>query len=296
MKNYWLECVVKQKKAVPSWDLKRVQLLESLIKPTAQFSVELDNHLAPPSILDCDSIIEEHASGTCDPTKVGAWVYVNLLRKAVQDANAVALLRSKSLPNQAINLWRSLFETDVVSQYVGDRLSKDHHLPCRYAIQSIVRPTVRRWEEFNEACRRRGKPAYYSAKEIKRRKDLYGELIGKWREDYAWTNEPSHKTFKAIAQATNSDMLFHRIANNEVHPTFGEAAVVTDSRLPLPAVPLLPVGIAHDAGELSLEFQTAKSLSNTTRRVTDYTTLTGHLQDRLTGLEELAEGVLRDLT
>jgi hypothetical protein len=59
---------------------------------------------------------------------------------------------------------------------------------------------------------------------------------------------------------------------------------------------LLPVGITHDVGELSLEFQTARLLRNTTRRVTDYTTLTIHLQDSMTTLNQLAKAVLRDLS
>ena len=61
-------------------------------------------------------------------------------------------------------------------------------------------------------------------------------------------------------------------------------------------MPLLPIGILHDAGKLSLEFQTAKSLKNTTWRVTDYTTLTSHLHDSLTALKDLSEEVLQNLT
>ena len=287
---------MEKENTVLPWDLKRVQLLESLIRPTAHFGVELGNYLGQPSLFDHESIIQDHMKNSCDPSKVRAWVYVSLLKKAVQDANAVALLISENLWSQAINLWRSLFETDVVCQYVGDNRSLEDHLTCRYAIHSIIRSTVRRWEEFNKICCRLGKPACYTTEEIKRRKDLYRQQIGKWKKDYAWTHERRHDTFQKIAQATDSDMLFYSIANNEVHPTFGEAAMVTSSSLPLPAVPLLPVGITHDVGELSLEFQTAKLLSNTTRRVTDYTTLTIHLQDRVTTLKGLAAEVLRDLS
>ena len=157
MKNYWLERVLEKENTTLSWDLNRVQLLESLIRPTAEFGVELANHIGQPSIFDYESIIQDHTSGSCDPNNVRAWVYVSLLRKAVQDANAVALLRSESLWSQAINLWRSLFQTDVVCQYVGDRSSNDH-LPCRYVIHSIIRPTVRHLEEFNATCRALGKP------------------------------------------------------------------------------------------------------------------------------------------
>ena len=295
MKNYWLERVLEKGNTVLSWDLKRVRLLDSLIRPTAEFAVELANHLGQPSIFDYESIIQDHTSGSCGPKKVRGWVYVSLLRKAVQDANAVALLRSESLWSQAINLWRSLFQTDVVCQYIGDR-SSNHHLTCRYVIHSIIWPTVRRWEEFNATCLRFGKPAHYSPEEIESWKVVYKREFGKRVGDYDWTHEPKHKTFESIAQATNSDMLFYRIANIEVHPTFGEAAMVTNSSLPLPVVPLLPVGVSHGVGELSLEFQTAKLLSNTTRRVTDYTTPTFHLQDGMTTLNQLAESVLRDLS
>ena len=295
MKNYWLERVLEKENTTLSWDLNRVQLLESLIRPTTEFGVELASHIGQPSIFDYESIIQDHTSGSCDPNNVRAWVYVSLLRKAVQDANAVALLRSESLWSQAINLWRSLFQTDVVCQYVGDRSSNDH-LPCRYVIHSIIRPTVRRWEEFNATCRALGKPERYPHEEIERRKGVYEREFGKRRGPYAWTPEPKHNTFESIAQATKSDMLFYCIANNEVHPTFGEAAMVTNSSLPLPVVPLLPVGITHDVGELSLEFQTARLLRNTTRRVTDYTTLTIHLQDSMTTLNQLAKAVLRDLS
>ena len=97
--------------------------------------------------------------------KIRSWVYAGLLRKSVQDANAVAILRSKSLWGQALNLWRSLFETEVVCHYIGDRSSEDH-LACRYVIHSVLRKTFRCWEAFNETCRRLGKEADYSPEEI----------------------------------------------------------------------------------------------------------------------------------
>ena len=294
MKNYWLEYVLETKNIPLSWDFKRVQLLESLIRPAAQFGAELQNHLGQVSIFDYDSIVHKHASSSCDPKQVRAWVYVTLLRKAVQDANAVAILERESFWGQAISLWRSLFETDVVCQYVADR-SWDGHLACRYAIHSIIRATVRRWEEVNKFCCRLGKAAHYTTEEIECRKDVYRKQIGEWGRDYEWTGEAKHNTLKELAQVTNSDMLFYSIANNEVHPTFGEHAMLTNSSLPLPAIPLLPVGITHDASELSLEFQTAKLLSNTIRRITDYTILGSYLQGKVTVLEELAETVLQDL-
>ena len=295
MKNYWLERELERENTDLPWDLKRVQLLESLIRSTAEFGVELANHLGEPSLFDYDSIIKDHATGSCDPNKIREWVYVSLLQKAVQDANAVALLRRESFGSQAINLWRSLFEADVLCQYIADRPT-DVHLNCRYAIHSIIRSTVRRWKEFNKICCRLGKPPHYSTEEIEHRKDLYKDQVGKWKDVYAWTHNPRHNNFNAIAQATNSDMLFYRVANNEVHPTFGEAAMLTGLRLPLPAVPLLPVGVNHDLGEMSLEFQTAKLLSSTIRRVTDYTTPPIHLQDSMATLQVLAGQVLRDLS
>ena len=91
-------------------------------------------------------------------------------------------------------------------------------------------------------------------------------------------------------------MLFYRIANNEVHPTIGQSEVISDLILPLPAMPLLQTSSDHTVGQLPLEFQTAKLLSNTTRLVTDYTTLTTHLQDILTTLEELSEEILQNLS
>ena len=90
-------------------------------------------------------------------------------------------------------------------------------------------------------------------------------------------------------------MLFYRIANNEVHPTFGMTEIVTDVRLPLPAAPLVPIGVTHAVGELSLEFQTAMLLSNMTHRVTKYTTLTNQLQEQVSTLGEIAAAVLQDL-
>ena len=109
MKNYWLERVLEKENTVLPWDLNRVQMLESLIRPTAEFGVELANHIGKLSIFYYESIIQDHTSGSCDPNNVRGLVYVNLLQKAVQDANAVALLRSESLWSQAINLWGSLF-------------------------------------------------------------------------------------------------------------------------------------------------------------------------------------------
>ena len=295
MKNHLLEYVIEKDNLDLQWDPTHVHLLESLVKTTAQFSVELDGHFDPPSIIDYGPVVQDHRTGSCDQDKIRSWVYAGLLRKAVQDANAVAILRSKSLWGQALNLWRSLFETEVVCHYIGDR-SSDDHMACRYAIHSIIRPTVRRWEEFNETCRRRGKPEHYSPEKIELRKGVYREQFGEQPGDYAWTKEPAHRTFEKIAQATSSDMLFYRIASNDVHPTFGEAVTTTDMSLPLPVIPLLPIDVAHGIDELSLEYQTAKSLSNTIRRVTNYATLTVDLQYRLTALKEVAEAVLRDLS
>ena len=219
---------------------------------------------------------------------------MSLLRKAVQDANAVALLRSTNLTSQALNLWRSLFETDVICQFIGEMSLKDPHLNCSYAIHSIIRPTVRRWEEFNETCRRQGKPAHYSTEEIEYRKRVYREQFGEWKGDFKWTCQ--HNTFEEIAQSIKSDMLFYRIANNEVHPTFGQSEALTAFTLPLPAIPLLPAYVAHGVGELQLEYQTAQLLANTTQRVTAYTTLPTQLQDRLDSLTKLQKEVLKELT
>ena len=293
MKNYWLEGELEKKTTVLPWDFNRVHLLESLIRPIAQFGVELAGDFKYPSIFGEYSIVEDHLNGSCNPNRVRAWVYVSLLQKAVQDANAVALLRSKSFTSQALNLWRSLFQTDVICQYVGKETLRDDHLPCRYAIHSIVRPAVGRWEEVNKIRSLSGKPEDYPAEKIERLSIAYKQAIGKWG-DYTWTRE--YTKFEEIAQATNSDMLFYRIANNEVHPTIGQSEVISDLILPLPAMPLLPTSSDHTVGQLSLEFQTAKLLSNTTRRVTDYTTLTTHLQDILTTLEELSEEILQNLS
>ena len=294
MKNYWLEYIVEKDNLDLPWDPARVRSLESMVKPTAQFSVDLDDHFGQRSILDYGRLIHSHKSGSCDQDKVRAWVYSSLLRKAVQDANAVALLRSKSLWNQALNLWRSLFETEVVCNYIGNSSLGDH-LACRYVIHSKLRKSFRRWEQFNETCRRLGKDEEYSAAEIQIQKDAYREEFEDQRGDYAWTRKRNHDTFEKIAQATNSDMLFYRIASNEVHPTFGEDASVIDTSLPIPVIPLLPVGVAYDEGELLLEFQTANSLNNTINRVTDYTTMPVELQHSLTDLKKLAEEVLRGL-
>ena len=178
MKNYWLESELEKESRDLPWDLKRVQLLESLIRPTAQFGVDLENHVGQLSILDYDSYIYAHTSSSCDQDEVRRWVYVSLLKKAVQDANAVALLRMESLGGQAVNLWRSLLETDVLCQYIGDRLSDDD-LTCRYLIHSILRPTVRRWEEVNKTRCRLGEQARYSPEEIESRKQVYEGVFNK---------------------------------------------------------------------------------------------------------------------
>ena len=298
MKNNWLEYKLEKESRDLPWDLKRVQLLESLIGPTAQFGVELENHLGQLTILDYDSYVYAHLSSSCDQNEVWRLVYVDLLKKAVQDANAVALMRRESLGGQAVNLWRSLFQTNVLCQYIGDRLSDDH-LTCRYLIHSISRPTVRRWEEVNKTRCRLGEQGCYSPEKIESQKQVYEDVFNKAfderRQEQEWTLDANHKSFEKLAQATNTDMLFYRIANNEVHPTFGNHEIVTDLKLPLPSIPLLPKGITHDAGELSLEYQTARLLQNTTRRACDYIALPVELQGSLTTLNDLAKAVSKDL-
>ena len=298
VKNYWLEYQFEKKKTRLPWDLRRVQLLESFIAPAAQFGVELEARLGQLSIFDYGSFIHTHTNDSCHQKKVKEWVYLSLFQKAVQDANGVALLRSKSLGSQAINLWRSLFETDVLCQYIGNRLS-NHHLACRYLIHSIVRPTIVRWEAFNRNCIRLEQPQRYTPEQIERNKQVYKDVFKKdfanRRGDYDWTLDREHNSFARIAEAAKCDMLFYRIANNEVHPTFGVAATLTDLRLPLPAVPLLPVANPREVGELSLEYQTVRLLENTTRRASDYVTLRCDLQGTINTLLKLAEEVLREL-
>ena len=298
MKNYWLRYELEKKKTHLPWDLRRVQLLESFIGTAAQFGVELESHLGQLSTFDYDSFILAHTRGSCDQMKVREWVYLSLFQKAVQDANGVALLTSKSLWSQAINLWRSLFETDVVCQYIGDRLSNDH-LACHYLIHSIVRPTIIRWEAFNKNCLRIGQPQYYPLEEIERRKQFYKQVFkkdfGKSGGNYDWTVDRKHTSFHLISEATKCDMLFYRIANNEVHPTFGVAAALTDLRLPLPVVPLLPLANTPEDGELTLEYQTARILENTTQRASDFIMLRSDFYGPINTLLKLAEEVSRKL-
>ena len=82
MKNYWLERVLATENTALSWDLKRVQLLESLIRPAAQFGVDLQNNLGQPSIFHDESIVQEsrerflrpdtgQGMGLCDPIAKG---------------------------------------------------------------------------------------------------------------------------------------------------------------------------------------------------------------------------------
>lgn len=199
MKNYWLEHLIEKEDLDLPWDPTRIRSLKSLIKPAAQFSVDLDRHVGPLSLLDYGFILQDHRDGSCDQDKITSWVYAGLLRKAVQDTNAIAILRSKSLWSQAPNLWRSLFETEVVCHYIEVR-SSDDHLACRYMIHSMLRKTFRQWEEFNETCRRLGKENEYSAEEIRLRKDLYQKEFGEKWGDCAWTHKPKHSTFERIAQ------------------------------------------------------------------------------------------------
>ena len=221
MKNYWLTCELEREDRELLWDSRHVQLLESLIRPTAQFGIELKQFLGQLSIFDYGTFIDAHESGSCDQDRVREWVYLSFFQKAVQDANAVVLLRSGSFLSQALNLLRSLFQTDVVCQYIGERLSEDH-LTCRYLIHSILRPTIRRWEEVDKICNRLGEQAYYGTEKIEPCKRAYKRVFGKEfdqpRQDYEWTHEPKHKSFEAVARATSADMVFYRIANNEVHP------------------------------------------------------------------------------
>ena len=113
--------------------------------------------------------------------------------------------------NEKALLWRSLFETDVLCQYIGARLSNDH-LACRYLIHSIVRPTILRWEAFNKNCLRLGQPQRYTHEEVERRKQVYklvfNKDFGNRGGDYEWTLDPKHKPFYRIAEATDCDMLF----------------------------------------------------------------------------------------
>ena len=179
-------------------------------------------------------------------------------------------------------------------------LSNDH-LACRYLIHSIVRPIILRWEEFNKNCHPTWNSHYATLmKRLNAGSEVYKLVFdkdfGNRGKEYEWTLDRKHRILSPdIAEATKCDMLFYRIANNEVHPTFGVAATLTDLRLPLPAVPLLPVANPREVGELSLEYQTVRLLENTTRRASDYVTLRCDLQGTINTLLKLAEEVLREL-
>ena len=298
MTNFLLESELESNNKSPEWNpksLEAVELLESLVKRTAEFSVALGHHTGQLSIFGYDNFVRHHSVKTCDLNEVRGWVYSSLLRKVIEDANAVAILRKESLSSQAFIVWRSLFETYVMCKYIGEN-SEDKHLSCRYVIHSIIRPTIRRWQEYNESCRRLGKQPHYHPDKIEHQKVVYRELIGEWGSDYAWTIKSNHRTFDQIAKAIEADMLFYRIANNEVHPTFGQNFMLPDVGLPLPAIPLVPVGVTHNSSELSLEFQTANVLRETAQRGAQFTTMPDDLLPRFTALKELAVSVLRELS
>ena len=188
MKNYLLEYSLEDYNKSPSWDLSYIELLESLVNSAAKFIVAFDKCFGRPSPFDYGSILEDHWNGSCIHNNLRVLVYASLFRKAVEDANAIALLRSMSLWSPALNLWRSLFETEIVCRYISNS-SLDDHLACRYAIHSTLRKTVRRWEAVNETCRRLGTKEEYSAEEIQLRKDAYWKEFGDDTGDYAWTRK-----------------------------------------------------------------------------------------------------------
>ena len=296
MKNYLLDYQLEKTEVHLPWDFSHIELLESLMESTSRFCVELEAVIGQLGIFDYDSVVRWHTENVCDPVKAAEWVFLSLFQKAVQDANGVAVLARASLVSQAVALWRSLFETDVLCQYIADRLSNSH-LACRYLIHSVLRPTILRWEGVNRKCRRLGQPPPYADEEIELNKQVYkrvfGKDFGKRGKEYEWTLKSGHNSFSHIAKAVNADTLFYDMANSEVHPTFGVRTAITDLRLPLRAVPLVAVGNADPTGRWSIEYQAVRSVENTARRAPDFITLQPDLRGSMDDVINMACEVRR---
>jgi len=278
---------------------QRMKILEPLIRDTARFSVELLDYLNIPSSFDEGDVVLECIRGTYDAEQAKCWIYSHFHKHAAVQANAIYVLFSTSFYSQGFQLWRSLFETHIVCEFLCKHVS-NVTLFQDYIAHTLLRSWLRIYKDANTWSKKIGTGPKYSQEQIDKLneiKHLFEAKECKLSDDYGWTKSvlKAGRTFRDILNHVESDMsVFYRIASMEIHPTLGHRFAYSGLNLPLPAVPMSLFGIHDREEELQLDYVTAKVLHLITCRIDRFVSLRADMEARFEGLKRNGECALEE--
>ena len=298
MNNYWLKRYLEIEGKL-NWDRNRVETLESLIRETAYFVVEVEcfTSNSSPSLFDEGEAVNQCIKGTYDQEKAKSWVYIHLYRHAVRQANAIGILIEESCVQEGLQLWRSLFEAYVICEFLAIHCSENSQIFQDYISHSLLRSWIRSKEDYNNICKGKGKESHYDESEICSMKEIF-KCKFKSYEDYSWARSVFEDipNFLNILDRVDSDMkIFYRLSSKEIHPTIGHRFALAGVSLPLPIIPMIPPGDVFNLKETYLDYLTAKLLVQMTSRISDFLILDESLMKRSESLRKLGKDVLNKL-
>lgn len=298
-KNYRLNYILAQGDEEFPWDPRELRHLQLLVEQTAIFGVHLDEYVGRPPGFEYDHIITGCVGRTLSPQEVWPYVFADVYKTAVAEANGIALLLEHSLGEQAFQLLRTLFECHVLCRYFKKFGQQDGALPCRYIVYDLIVPIVKKWEAYNELCDKKGVPRWYPEQRINDHKDLYEQVVGPWGKgkypkDYAWAKKGG-TSIRAMAKDVGTDTLFYIMASSEVHSTFGSRLAVSGSRCPVPYVPMIQDKVVDSEGEFTFEYQSATLLHEITSDLEAFITLNSQLMASWSRLRKFGKETLKNL-
>ena len=270
--------------------------MEPLIRDTAYFGLDVAKLSKNRSSFDEGDTVLKCIEGSYDIAEAKLWIFSHLYQHAIHQTNAIYVLFSTSHVSQGFQLWRSLFETHVMCEFLHSHLSNSE-LILDYISHTLLRSWIRTKEDVNEYCGSNGLEMKYHESQIARCKDLYKSKGWKLNEDYAWAKSALKATpcrFRHILSHVASDMaLFYRISSMEIHPTPGQRFALLGMCLPLPAVPMFPFGVV-DTDELQLDFLTAKVIHKVTCRADEFIAFDDSMRVRFESLKAKGTDVLEE--
>ena len=293
MKNYYLEKDLSRFQPPPAWKPDGVKILERLIEQTTDFVVDIErSERFIPSVMDEGTIVEQCIEGCYDEEKAKYWIFMHLYQHAVCQANAIGILIEKSFYRGVLQLWRTLFEAYVLCEWFAEHHRENPRLFQDYISHSLLRSWIRYMDNHNKLCKKKGRDAKYDESEIKVMKSMFKNRFRSYR-DYSWAEPTLGETprFRDLMDDVNAEeKVLYRLSSQEIHPTLGSRFVLRDISLPLQPVPMPFTGATS-----TLDYATARTLTQMTSRVSDFLVLNKSLQERLESLIALSNDVLDKL-
>ena len=282
MKNYYLEKDLSRFQPPPAWTPDRVKILERLIERTTDFVVDIERSGSfIPSVMDEGTIAEQCVEGCFDEEKAKNWVFLHLYRHAVCQANAIGILIEKSSFRGVLQLWRSLFEAYTLCKWFAKNHGENPRLIQDYIGHSLLRSWITYMDNYNKLCKKKGRKIQYDESGIKIMRSMFEDRFGSY-SDYSWTKPTLGKTLKfrdLMNDANEEDKVLYRLSSQEIHPTLGNRFLLKGVSLPLQVFPMPFTGATS-----SLDYATARTLTQMTSRVSDFLVLNKSLQERLESL------------